>query len=130
MASANRSQVPCFTEIISSPAQLSLPPTRSALHFYPIWEAASLDEWLYNGGPYQLIVFHFLIGCFCYLGRQWELSYRLGMRPWICVAYSAPFGLSSRSILDLPHRTRFLLRRYAFGYLGYLQLHDCVPSRT
>ena len=20
------------------------------LHFYPIWEAASLDEWLYNGG--------------------------------------------------------------------------------
>ena len=21
------------------------------LHFYPIWEAASLDEWLYNGGP-------------------------------------------------------------------------------
>jgi len=24
------------------------------LHFYPIWEAASLDEWLYNGGPYQL----------------------------------------------------------------------------
>merc|ERR1712065_93312 len=31
------------------------------LHFYPIWEAASLDEWLYNGGPYQLVVFHFLI---------------------------------------------------------------------
>ena len=25
------------------------------LHFYPIWEAASLDEWLYNGGPYQLV---------------------------------------------------------------------------
>ena len=36
------------------------------LHFYPIWEAASLDEWLYNGGPYQLVVFHFLIGIFCY----------------------------------------------------------------
>ncbi|NCW23629.1 MAG: photosystem II q(b) protein, partial [Actinobacteria bacterium] len=32
------------------------------LHFYPIWEAASLDEWLYNGGPFQLVVFHFLIG--------------------------------------------------------------------
>ncbi len=27
------------------------------LHFYPIWEAASLDEWLYNGGPFQLVVF-------------------------------------------------------------------------
>ena len=53
------------------------------LHFYPIWEAASLDEWLYNGGPFQLVIFHFLIGISCYMGRQWELSYRLGMRPWI-----------------------------------------------
>ncbi|BCX06940.1 MAG: hypothetical protein KatS3mg066_0799 [Fischerella sp.] len=37
-------------------------PTSNAigLHFYPIWEAASLDEWLYNGGPYQLVIFHFL----------------------------------------------------------------------
>jgi len=58
------------------------------LHFYPIWEAASLDEWLYNGGPFQLVVFHFLIGIYAYMGREWELSYRLGMRPWICVAYS------------------------------------------
>ena len=49
------------------------------LHFYPIWEAASLDEWLYNGGPYQLVIFHFLIGISAYMGRQWELSYRLGM---------------------------------------------------
>jgi photosystem II P680 reaction center D1 protein len=63
------------------------------LHFYPIWEAASLDEWLYNGGPYQFVIFHFLIGVFCYMGREWELSYRLGMRPWICVAYSAPVAL-------------------------------------
>jgi photosystem II P680 reaction center D1 protein len=46
------------------------------LHFYPIWEAASLDEWLYNGGEFQLVVFHFLIGIFAYMGREWELSYR------------------------------------------------------
>ena len=32
------------------------------LHFYPIWEAATVDEWLYNGEAYQLIIFHFLIG--------------------------------------------------------------------
>ncbi|PHT28540.1 Photosystem II protein D1 [Capsicum baccatum] len=39
-------------------------PTSTAigLYFYPIWEAASVDEWLYNGGPYELIVLHFLLG--------------------------------------------------------------------
>ena len=72
------------------------------LHFYPIWEAASLDEWLYNGGPYQLIIFHFLIGVFAYLGRQWELSFRLGMRPWICVAYSAPVSAATAVFLIYP----------------------------
>ena len=67
-------------------------PTSAAigLHFYPRWEAASVDEWLYNGGPYELIVLHFLLGVACYMGREWELSFRLGMRPWIAVAYSAP----------------------------------------
>jgi photosystem II P680 reaction center D1 protein len=72
------------------------------LHFYPIWEAASLDEWLYNGGPFQLIVFHFLIGIYCYMGREWELSYRLGMRPWIMVAYSAPVAAASAVFLVYP----------------------------
>ena len=67
-------------------------PTSNAigLHFYPVWEAASMDEWLFNGGPYQLIVLHFFVGICAYMGREWELSFRLGMRPWIAVAYSAP----------------------------------------
>ena len=72
------------------------------LHFYPIWEAATLDEWLYNGGPFQLVVFHFLIGITAYCGRQWELSYRLGMRPWICVAYSAPVSAAFAVFLVYP----------------------------
>jgi photosystem II P680 reaction center D1 protein len=72
------------------------------LHFYPIWEAASLDEWLYNGGPFQLVVFHFLIGVYSYMGREWELSYRLGMRPWIFVAYSAPVAAASAVFLVYP----------------------------
>ena len=38
--------------------------------FYPIWEAATLDEWLYNGGPFQLVVFHFLIGIYCLHGTR------------------------------------------------------------
>ena len=72
------------------------------LHFYPIWEAASVDEWLYNGGPYQLIIFHFLIGVWSYLGRLWELSYRLGMRPWISVAFSAPVAAATSIFLIYP----------------------------
>ena len=79
-------------------------PTSAAigLHFYPIWEATSLDEWLYNGGPYQLIVLHFLIGIWCYLGRLWELSYRLGSRPWIAVAFSAPVAAATSVLLVYP----------------------------
>ncbi len=61
-----------------------------------------MDEWLYNGGPYQLVVFHFLIGVFAYMGREWELSYRLGMRPWICVAYSAPVAAATAVFLIYP----------------------------
>jgi hypothetical protein len=33
------------------------------------------------------IVLHFLLGVASYMGREWELSYRLGMRPWIFVAF-------------------------------------------
>lgn len=73
-----------------------------ALHFYPIWEAASIDEWLYNGGPYQLIVFHFLIGIWCYLGRLWELSHRLGLRPWLAFAFSAPAAAATAVLLIYP----------------------------
>ncbi|KAL5060774.1 hypothetical protein RYX36_032378 [Vicia faba] len=61
----------------------SIIPTFSAigLHFYPKWGAASVDEWLYNGGPYELIVIHFLLGVSSYMVREWELSFRLGMHP-------------------------------------------------
>ena len=79
-------------------------PTSNAigLHFYPIWEAASVDEWLYNGGPYQMVVCHFLLGVSCYMGREWELSFRLGMRPWIAVAYSAPVAAAMAVFLIYP----------------------------
>ena len=60
---------------------------------------------LMNGsttGPFQLTIFHFLIGIFAYMGREWELSYRLGMRPWIFVAYSAPVAAASAVFLVYP----------------------------
>jgi photosystem II P680 reaction center D1 protein len=79
-------------------------PTSAAigLHFYPIWEAASIDEWLYNGGPYQLIVLHFLIGIIAYQDREWELSYRLGMRPWISLAFTAPVAAAVSVFIIYP----------------------------
>ncbi len=42
------------------------------------------------------------IGIFCWMGRQWELSFRLGMRPWICVAYSAPVSAATAVFLIYP----------------------------
>jgi photosystem II P680 reaction center D1 protein len=95
-------------------------PTSNAigLHFYPVWEAASLDEWLFNGGPYQLIVCHFFIGICCYMGREWELSFRLGMRDCsglLCTSYG-----SDRGLHHLPHRARVILGRNASRYLRYL----------
>jgi len=72
------------------------------VHFYPVWEAVTFDEWLFNGGNYQLIVLHFLIGVSAYLAREWELSYRLSMRPWIFVAFSAPVAAASAVFLVYP----------------------------
>uniref|UniRef100_A0A453PMG7 Photosystem II protein D1 n=1 Tax=Aegilops tauschii subsp. strangulata TaxID=200361 RepID=A0A453PMG7_AEGTS len=54
------------------------------------------------GGPYELIVLHFLLGVACYMGREWELSFRLGMRPWIAVAYSAPVAAATAVFLIYP----------------------------
>ena len=102
MEFVNQSLALSSTETTSSPEQLYPSSNAIGLHFYPVWEAATLDEWLYNGGPFQLVVFHFLIGIYAYMGREWELSYRLGMRPWIFVAYSAPVAAASAVFLVYP----------------------------
>jgi photosystem II P680 reaction center D1 protein len=61
------------------------------VHFYPVaWQSLGLDSWLYNGGTYEFIVLHFIVGVSAWLGREWEYSYRLSMRGWIFVAFSAP----------------------------------------
>jgi photosystem II P680 reaction center D1 protein len=68
-----------------------------------------LDEWLYNGGPFQLVVFHFLIGIYAYMGREWELSYRLGMRPWIMRCLLCTCCCCECRIPGLSFRSRFFL---------------------
>ena len=82
----------------------ALIPSSNAIgaHFYPFWESLPLDEWLYNGGSYQFTVFHFFIGVCTWMGREWEFSYRLGMRPFIFVAFSAPVAASAAVFIVYP----------------------------
>jgi photosystem II P680 reaction center D1 protein len=82
----------------------ALIPSSNAIgvHFYPIWDASTANEWLYNGGTYQLVVFHFLFGVSFWMGREWEFSYRLGMRPWIFIAFSAPVVAASAVFVFYP----------------------------
>ena len=82
----------------------ALIPSSNAIgvHFYPEWESASLLEWLYNGGTYQLVVLHFIVGVSSWMGREWKYSFRLGMRPWIFVAFSAPVVAASAVFVFYP----------------------------
>jgi photosystem II P680 reaction center D1 protein len=82
----------------------SVIPSSNAIgvHFYPVWDSLSINEWLYNGGTYQMISFHFLIAILTWMGREWEFSYRLGMRPWIFVAFSAPVVAASAVFIFYP----------------------------
>jgi photosystem II P680 reaction center D1 protein len=43
-----------------------------------------------------------LIGIICYQDREWELSYRLGMRPWISLAFTAPVAAATSVLLIYP----------------------------
>ena len=72
------------------------------VHFYPVWESLGFDEWLYNGGTYQFIVLHFVLSVSCWMGREWEFSFRLGMRAWIFIAFSAPVVAASAVFVVYP----------------------------
>merc|ERR1711943_91470 len=72
------------------------------VHFYPLWESSNYLDWFYNGGEYQLVVAHFFIGILTWLGREWEFSFRLGMRSWIFIAYSAPVVAASAVFIVYP----------------------------
>ena len=59
-------------------------------------------QWLYNGGTYQFTALHFIAGVISWMGREWEFSFRLGMRPWIFVAFSAPIVAASAVFIVYP----------------------------
>jgi photosystem II P680 reaction center D1 protein len=70
--------------------------------FYRVWESSNFDEWLYNGVKYQFVAFHFIGGVSSWMGREWEFSFRLGMRPWIFVAFSAPLVAATAVFVFYP----------------------------
>jgi len=82
----------------------ALIPSSNAIgvHFYPVWESLGFDEWLYNGGTYQFVVLHFICGVSSWMGREWEFSFRLGMRPWIFVAFSGPLVAATAVFIFYP----------------------------
>ena len=86
----------------SSQVQLYLHPTQSVYTSTQCGKQQQSMSGSTTVSPYQLVIFHFLIGISAYMGRQWELSYRLGMRPWICVAYSAPVSAAFAVFLVYP----------------------------
>jgi len=49
------------------------------------------------------------------MGREWELSFRLGMRPWIAVAYSAPVAAATAVFLIYPIGQGSYTVVFAFG---------------
>lgn len=82
----------------------ALIPSSNAIgvHFYPIWWSLGFDQWLYNGGTYQFIILHFIAGLRAWMGREWEFSFRLGMRPWIFIAFSAPLIAATAVFIVYP----------------------------
>jgi photosystem II P680 reaction center D1 protein len=96
------------------------------LHFYP--EAASVDEWLYNGGPYQMVVCHFLL----VFTATWVVNgnfFPFRYASWIAVAYSAPVAAATAVFIIYPIG-QGSFSDGAFRYFWYFQLHDRIPSRT
>ena len=60
---------------------------------------------LYNGGPYELIVLHFLLGVACYMGHESEPYFRLSMHPLgllLYIQYSFPVAADTAVFLIYP----------------------------
>ncbi|KAH0725010.1 hypothetical protein KY284_000875 [Solanum tuberosum] len=94
-------------------------PTSAAigLHFYPIWEAGSVDEWLYNGGPYELIVLHVLLGVAYYMGPATKvfLIYPIGQGSF---SDGMPLGISGTFNFVIVFQAEHNILMHPFHMLG------------
>jgi len=77
---------------------------------------SGLDEWLYNGGTYQFIALHFILSISAWMGREWEFSFRLAMRPWIFIGFSEQLFIEYRYLKGIQ------LVKEAFQMLCHLVL--------
>ncbi|KAJ1681220.1 hypothetical protein LUZ63_023557 [Rhynchospora breviuscula] len=64
------------------------------------------------------------------MGREWELSFRLGMRPWIAVAYSAPVAAATAVFLIYPIGQGSFSDGMPLGISGTFNFMIGVPGRT
>ncbi|KAK8935474.1 Photosystem Q(B) protein [Platanthera zijinensis] len=58
-----------------------------------------------------------------WLGREWELSFRLGMRPWIAVAYSAPVAAATAVFLIYP---TLELTQHSYAPISHVRRSWCI----
>ncbi|GKD53957.1 photosystem II protein D1 [Tanacetum coccineum] len=67
----------------------------------------------------------------CYMGREWELSFRLGMRPWIVVAYSAPVAAATAAEHNiLMHQFHMLGVAGVFGGSLFSAMHGSLVTSS
>ncbi|MBA0706052.1 hypothetical protein Golax_018193, partial [Gossypium laxum] len=65
----------------------------------------------------------------CYMGREWELSFNLGMCPWIIVAYSAPAAAATAAEHNiLMHPFQMLGVAGVFGGSLFSAMHGSLVT--
>ena len=64
------------------------------------------------------------------MGREWELSFRLGMRPWIAVAYSAPVAATTVIFLIYPIGQGSFSDGMPLGISGIFIYTECGNALT
>ena len=64
------------------------------------------------------------------MDREWGLGFRLGMRPWIAIAYLAPIAAAIAVFLMYPIGQESFSNGMPLGISRTFkfQLHDCIPG--
>ncbi|PHT94548.1 Photosystem II protein D1 [Capsicum annuum] len=66
----------------------------------------------------------------CYMGHEWELSFRLGMRPWIAVPYSTPITAATIVFLIYPIGQGSFSDAGVFGSSLFSAMHGSLVTSS